>query len=95
MSEEFKMVIDRLQQHINLAPSEFLNYPEGELRRKPAPGKWSKKEFSYQAFNRSFHLSDKINTDSITAEYQDGILHIQLPKKEEAKAKPAKLVVIK
>jgi hypothetical protein len=44
MSEELKKVIDRLQQHINLAPSEFLKYPEGELRRKPAPGKWSKKE---------------------------------------------------
>jgi DinB superfamily len=44
MSEELQKVIDRLQQHINLAPSEFLKYPEGELRRKPAPDKWSKKE---------------------------------------------------
>ena len=44
MTEDLKKVIDRLQQHINLAPSEFLNYSEGELRRKPAPGKWSKKE---------------------------------------------------
>ena len=44
MTEEFKKVIDRLQEHINLAPSEFLRYPEGELRRKPAPDKWSKKE---------------------------------------------------
>jgi hypothetical protein len=44
MLEELQKVIDRLQQHINLAPSEFLKYPEGELRRKPAPGKWSKKE---------------------------------------------------
>jgi hypothetical protein len=44
MSEDLQKVIDRLQQHINLAPSEFLKYPEGELRRKPAPDKWSKKE---------------------------------------------------
>lgn len=44
MTEELKRVIDRLQQHINLAPSEFLKYPEGELRRKPAQDKWSKKE---------------------------------------------------
>jgi hypothetical protein len=44
MTKESKKVIDRLQQHINLAPSEFLKYPEGELRRKPAPNKWSKKE---------------------------------------------------
>lgn len=44
MTQELQKVIDRLQQHINLAPSEFLKYPEGELRRKPAPNKWSKKE---------------------------------------------------
>ena len=44
MTEELQKVIDRLQQHINMAPSEFLKYPEGELRRKPAPNKWSKKE---------------------------------------------------
>ena len=44
MTEEPKKVIDRLQQHINLATSELLKYPEGELRRKPAPDKWSKKE---------------------------------------------------
>jgi hypothetical protein len=44
MSIELKKVIDRLQQHINLAPSEFLKYPEGELRRRPTPEKWSKKE---------------------------------------------------
>jgi hypothetical protein len=44
MSEELKKVIDRLQQHINLAPSKFLKFSETELRRKPAPDKWSKKE---------------------------------------------------
>lgn len=44
MSEELKKVINRLQGHINSFPLEFLKYPEGELRRKPAPDKWSKKE---------------------------------------------------
>jgi hypothetical protein len=44
MKEKLKKVVDRLQEHINLAASEFLKYPEGELRRKPAPNKWSKKE---------------------------------------------------
>jgi hypothetical protein len=44
MNKELQKVIDRLQEHINLAPSEFLKYSEGELRRKPAPDKWSKKE---------------------------------------------------
>ena len=44
MTKELQKVIDRLQEHINLAPSEFLKYPDGELRRKSAPDKWSKKE---------------------------------------------------
>lgn len=44
MKEELKKVVDRLQEHINTVPSKFLKYPEGELRRKPAPDKWSKKE---------------------------------------------------
>jgi hypothetical protein len=44
MKEELKKVVDRLQEHISTIPSKFLKYPEGELRRKPAPDKWSKKE---------------------------------------------------
>jgi hypothetical protein len=44
MTKELQKVIDRLQEHINLVPLEFLKYPDGELRRKPAPDKWSKKE---------------------------------------------------
>ena len=44
MTEELKKVIDRLQEHFNTVPSKFLKYPEDELRRKPAPDKWSKKE---------------------------------------------------
>jgi hypothetical protein len=44
MTNEIKKVVDRLQEHINTVPSKFLKYLEGELRRKPAPDKWSKKE---------------------------------------------------
>jgi hypothetical protein len=44
MIKELKKVVDRLQEHINIVPSKFLKYSEDELRRKPAPNKWSKKE---------------------------------------------------
>ena len=44
MKEELKKVIDRLQEHINIVPSKFLKYSGDELRRKPSPSKWSKKE---------------------------------------------------
>ena len=44
MKEELKKVVERLQKHIDYIPLEFLKYPEAELRSKPAPDKWSKKE---------------------------------------------------
>ena len=44
MNKKLQNIIDRLQENIKKVSSEFLKYPEGELRRKPAPDKWSKKE---------------------------------------------------
>ena len=44
MTDELQKIINRLQENINRASSDFLKYPEEELRRKPAPNKWSKKE---------------------------------------------------
>lgn len=44
MVEELKKVTDRLKKNIEDVPRKFLNYPEGELNRKPSHNKWSKKE---------------------------------------------------
>jgi len=44
MTKELQKVIDRLKKQIDSFPTQFLKYPEEELRRKPAPNKWSKKE---------------------------------------------------
>lgn len=44
MKKELEKVINRMQVHIDSVPEKFLNYPEAELKRKPVPGKWSKKE---------------------------------------------------
>ena len=55
----------------------------------------TRKEFSYQAFQRSFNVPQNIvNADKIEAKYEDGILHIKLPKREEARPKPAKAIKI-
>jgi HSP20 family protein len=45
-----------------------------------------RKEFGSRAFKRSFTLDDKIDAASIGAKYENGILILQLPKKEEVKA---------
>ena len=58
-------------------------------------GNYSRREFSYQSFQRSFSLpQNKMKGDEIKAKYIDGILHITIPKAEEAKRKPAKQIAI-
>ena len=47
--------------------------------------RYTRKEFNYHSFKRSFTLPETVNKDSIKGSYQDGILSIQLPKMEEAK----------
>lgn len=44
MNKELQTIADRLQNNINEVPAKFLRFPEGELKRKPAQDKWSKKE---------------------------------------------------
>ncbi len=57
-------------------------------------GKYTRKEFSYRAFKRSFSLPDAVNGTEIGASYDNGILFVTLPKKEEAKVQPKRLIEI-
>jgi HSP20 family protein len=45
-----------------------------------------RKEFSYKAFKRSFTIDEKIDGEKINAKYENGILKVELPKKEITKA---------
>lgn len=56
---------------------------------------YNRKEFSYQSFYRTFHLpKDVVDADKIKAKYENGLLQLEIPKKEEAKQKPARLIDI-
>jgi HSP20 family protein len=55
---------------------------------------FTRREFSYQSFSRSFTLPNTVNSDKIGANYENGILKVSIPKKEEAKPKPAKQIQI-
>ena len=45
-----------------------------------------RKEFASKSFKRTFTLDEKIEAANISAKYENGILHLGLPKKEEVKA---------
>ena len=47
--------------------------------------KFTRREYSYSSFSRSFTLPEEVNKEKIEAKYEDGVLHLVLPKKEEAK----------
>jgi len=55
---------------------------------------FTKREFSYQSFSRSFTLPVTVKSEKITAKYENGVLLIAIPKKEEAKPKPIKQISI-
>lgn len=47
--------------------------------------RFMRREFHYSSFKRSFNLPDSVNQNGVTAVYSNGILHVTLPKKDEAK----------
>lgn len=55
---------------------------------------YTRREFSYAAFQRSFKLPQTVNREGINATYTNGILHVTLPKREEDKVKPKRLIEI-
>ncbi|MBT34315.1 MAG: heat-shock protein [Thalassobius sp.] len=56
---------------------------------------YTRREFSYQSFVRSFNLPETVDSDQIKASYENGVLLLDIPKKEEAKPKPVKLIDVK
>jgi HSP20 family protein len=68
---------------------------ENNREEKGREGEYTRREFSYQAFQRSFSLPEaKVDGAKITAKYTDGILHVTVPKREEAKVKPARQIAV-
>ena len=57
--------------------------------------RYTTREFSFQSFSRTFNLQkDVIDTENIAAKYEDGVLHLLIPKKEPAKQKQPRLIQI-
>lgn len=65
-----------------------------ENKTEEVKPKYARREFSFGSFKRTFNLPQTIDGEQINATYSDGILHVTLPKKEEAKPKEARLIEI-
>jgi HSP20 family protein len=65
---------------------------KNELNEKNS--RYTRKEFSYISFSRSFNLPEMVNADSINANYENGVMTLTLPKKEESKPKPAREIKV-
>jgi HSP20 family protein len=68
---------------------------EKEENKEEKDKKFTRKEYSYSSFSRSFTLPEEINKEKIEAKYEDGVLKIALPRKEEAKRPSAKHIAVK
>lgn len=67
---------------------------ETKDEKKSEDERYTKKEFSYNSFSRSFTLPQTVNAEKIDASYNDGILKLTVPKKEEAKTNNKKEIKI-
>ena len=60
-----------------------ISFDQSEDQKKEE-GKWLRHEFKVRSFKRSFTLGDQVDTEKISAKFENGILNLDLPKKEAA-----------
>ena len=86
--EDFKLNLN----HNNLTISGSQEKSREESGK--ADRKYTRREFNYSSFQRTFTLPTSVDVDAIRASYTDGLLNIELPKREEAKVKPPRQIEI-
>ena len=83
---DFNLVVEEDVLTISTTATEATEAKEGE--------KYTRKEFKYGSFKRTFNLPDTVDSAKIAANYTNGILTLSIPKKEEAKPLPARTIEI-
>ena len=68
---------------------------EKEYEQNHEEESFTRREFSYQSFQRSFQLpKNVVDDEKINARYENGLLLLTIPKREEAKQKPPRMIEI-
>ncbi len=66
---------------------------ERKFEKQVSEENYLRVERAYGSFARSFTLANTVNSEAIKADYQNGVLTLSIPKKEEAKPKQIKVNV--
>jgi HSP20 family protein len=88
--EDFKINIDKNMLEI-LSEKESKSESDSS---KESDGKYYRREFRYSSFKRAFTLPEYADTDHIKATYKNGVLDVSIPKREESKEKPVRVISI-
>ena len=83
--EDFKINVDKSLLKVSVAKE--------EVKETGEQGKYTRREFNYQSFSRSFTLPETVNQKAIEAAYENGVLILSLPKKEEAKEETREITI--
>jgi len=86
--------LDKNDFKINLENNVLTISSEKEEKSEKKEERYMRREFSYASFHRSFSLPGTVNAEKISANHSNGVLSITIPKREEAKVKPAKQIDI-
>ncbi|GAB3892254.1 Hsp20/alpha crystallin family protein [Spirosoma agri] len=89
--EDFKINLNHTTLTIS-ARQEMRNEEAGKGER--IGENYTRREFSYSSFQRTFTLPTSVDVNTIQASYADGILKIELPKRKETKVKPPRQIEI-
>jgi HSP20 family protein len=85
--EDFNVALDGTTLTIQSEKKEEREEKDGE--------RYNRREFSYQSFQRVFELpAHVVDAEHIEAKYEHGLLHLTIPKKEEAKQRPPRMIQI-
>ena len=67
---------------------------EKEEERKEEKGEYSRKEYSFNSFSRSFALPENVKEGNIDAKYENGVLKVTLPKMKETPVKASHKIAV-
>lgn len=86
--------LDKKDFKINLENDLLTISANKEESKEEKDENYTRKEFSYSSFSRTFTLPEIVDGEKISAEHKKGVLTIHVPKLEEHKVKPVKEIAI-